>query len=281
MKIIDIWKKYGYNYEINLLISEILKIKKSDLYTKFDQEIKSSNLNNFDKLYKRLKQNEPIQYITGKTEFLNNCFFVNSNVLIPRPETEILTKVSLKIAKSFKNGSTILDLGTGSGNIIISLSKKIKNKKINFFALDVSKRALNIAYKNALYHKIEKKITFLHSNLWKALENYNLTKKIDMIISNPPYISNFDYQNLELKVKNYEPSIALKGKKDGLYFLKNIIKNAPNYLNANGYLVLEIGMGQEILLKKFIEKLNIYSKLKIIKDHAKIPRILVLELVNN
>ncbi|MFH1613152.1 MAG: peptide chain release factor N(5)-glutamine methyltransferase [bacterium] len=278
MKIIDIWKKYGYNYETNLLILEILKIKKSDLYIKSYQEIEFSKLNKFDKLYERLKQDEPIQYIIGKSEFMNNWFFVNSNVLIPRPETEILTKVSLKIAKHFKNGFTIFDLGTGSGNIIISLAKRLKNKDINFLASDISKKALKIAYKNSLYHKVEKKITFLCGNLWKALKNHNQSQKINMIISNPPYISNFDYENLELKVKNYEPSISLKGRENGLYFLKNIIKNAPNYLAFEGYLILEIGMGQEILLEKIIKKMNIYSKLKIVKDKAGINRIIVLQL---
>ena len=198
----------------------------------------------------KLINGEPVQYIIGNVDFYGNIIYVNKDVLIPRFETELLVEKTIRYIKStFNEQVSVLDIGTGSGAIAITI-----NKETGAFvtAVDISRRALKIAQKNAKNNHAN--IEFIKSNLFSALKN----RKFDLIISNPPYISKLEYKNLDKSVKNFEPKLALYGGKDGLSFYREIAKLAPKYLNENGYLLLEIGYMQaksviDILKENFEE----------------------------
>ena len=185
---------------------------------------------------KRLENGEPVQYIVGNVDFYGNKIIVNKNVLIPRFETEELIEKTLK---RVKNINDVVDLGTGSGCIAITLKKELN---CNVDAVDISESALEVAKLNAINNNVD--INFIHGNMLEPL-----TKKYDLIISNPPYIS-YDEEIMDI-VKNNEPHIALYAEDDGLYYYKEIIKNANNYLKDNGLLAFEIGYLQGDKLKEY------------------------------
>ena len=222
------------------------------------------------KAIKKLSKGIPIQHITHRQEFMKMNFYVDSDVLIPRPDTEVLVEEVIHIAKK-TNSKKILDLCTGSGAIAVSLAKYIGDSKIT--ALDISHNALNIAKKNAVSNMVDEQITFVESNLFEMLSK----EKYDIIVSNPPYIKRKEIKTLKEEVKK-EPIIALDGGKDGLDFYRKIIKNWDEYLKFNGYLCLEIGYDQKEKVIKLIEDegkfTDIYSK----KDLYGNDRIVVAKL---
>ena len=215
---------------------------------------------NIEKLTKGI----PLQHITHRQEFMKMDFFVDENVLIPRPDTEILVEEVIKIAQKY-NSPRILDLCTGSGAIAISLKKFVPNADIT--AVDISEKALEIAQKNA--EKLEAKINFVKSNLFDKLDN----KKFDIIVSNPPYIRKDEIKKLSEEVQK-EPKIALDGGEDGLDFYRIIAEQAINYLKTGSFLCFEIGYNQKNDVIKIIEdeqnykntycKIDLYGKDRII-----------------
>lgn len=225
---------------------------------------------NYFKAIKKVSQGIPIQHITHLQEFMKMNFYVDSDVLIPRPDTEILVEEVIEIAKR-TNAKKILDLCTGSGAIAVSLAKYIKNSKIT--AVDISKKALNIAERNAKSNGVENQITFVESDLFEKLPK----EKYDIIVSNPPYIKKNIIKQLDKEVQK-EPEIALDGGYDGLDFYRKIIKTCDEYLKFNGYLCLEIGYDQKDevieLIKNEDKYTNIYSK----KDLYDNDRIVVTKL---
>ena len=194
---------------------------------------------NIEKLTKGI----PLQHITHRQEFMKMDFFVDENVLIPRPDTEILVEEVIKIAQKY-NTPRILDLCTGSGAIAISLKKFVPNADIT--AVDISEKALEIAQKNA--KKLETKINFLKSDLFDKLDN----KKFDIIVSNPPYIRKDEIKKLSEEVQK-EPKIALDGGEDGLDFYRIIAEQAINYLKTGSFLCFEIGYNKKNDVIKIIE----------------------------
>ena len=211
---------------------------------------------------KRLEQGEPVQYIVGNVDFYGYNFIVNKNVLIPRFETEQLVEKTINYVKSNKK-LDIIDLGCGSGCIAITLKKELN---CNMDAVDVSKSALEVAKQNALNNNV--KINFIEDDMIKSL-----TKKYDVIISNPPYIAH----NEEIMdiVKKNEPHIALYADDNGLYYYKEIIKKANNYLNDNGLLAFEIGYQQGKDLEEFAKKY--FSNVKVEKDLSGKDRFLFIK----
>ena len=222
-----------------------------------------------EKFYRLLEQmidNVPLQYLVNKQEFYGIEFFINENVLIPQPDTEILVEEVINISNR-ENKKEILDMCTGSGAIAIALSKNIKNA--NIIATDISDKALEIAKKNDK----ENKVNFIKSDMFENLKN----KKFDVIVSNPPYIKTDRIKTLSKEVQK-EPMLALDGGKDGLNFYIIIINNADKHLNSNGYLCLEIGDDQKeevVQLLKQKKYKEIYSK----KDLSGNDRIVVAKNV--
>lgn len=242
-----------YSIKVKILISFITGIKKDILINYEDVEILDNKLEmyiyNLNKIIKGL----PIQYITKKQEFMGLDFFVDENVLIPQPDTEILVEEVLKISKLFNKKINILDLCTGSGSIAVSLAKYIKD--VNIIATDISKNAIEIAEKNAIKNNVENKIKFVVSDMFKNIEN-----KFDIIVSNPPYIETKEIEKLSKEVKN-EPIIALDGGNDGIKYYKIIADNYNKFLNIGGYLLLEIGYNQGESVSKLFKNSEIKKDL--------------------
>jgi release factor glutamine methyltransferase len=164
-------------------------------------------------------------------------------------------------------------LGTGCGNIAITLAKYISQSKM--YATDISKKALEIAEENARRHRVEDRITFLEGNLYSPLEDYHLEGKVDFLVSNPPYVIRSEINSLMPEVADYEPYIALDGGEDGLSFYRGIIEEAPQYLKLKGYLILELGIDQASQVQEMIEKTLEFDSFKIIKDYSQIERVII------
>lgn len=220
---------------------------------------------NIEKLTKGI----PLQHITHRQEFMKMDFFVDENVLIPRPDTEILVEEVIKIAQKY-NSPRILDLCTGSGAIAISLKKFVPNADIT--AVDISEKALEIAQKNA--KKLETKINFLKSDLFDKLDN----KKFDIIVSNPPYIRKNEIKKLSEEVQK-EPKIALDGGEDGLDFYRIIAEQAINYLKTGSFLCFEIGYNQKNDVIKIIEDEQNYKNTYCKKDLYGNDRIIITQVL--
>ncbi|MCC0638147.1 MULTISPECIES: peptide chain release factor N(5)-glutamine methyltransferase [unclassified Clostridioides] len=211
----------------------------------------------------------PIAYIVENREFMGLDFFVKEGVLIPRPDTETLVEEIIEICKGRKNVS-ILDIGTGSGAITVSLAKYIENSKLMSF--DISETALEIGKKNAIINEVDEKIEYIKSDLFTVLNNSDI--KFDIIVSNPPYIKKQDIETLHTQVKDYEPYNALEGGEDGLDFYRKITEQGKKYLNQCGILAYEVGHNQaEDVIN--IMKSNGYKKIYTKKDIQGIDRVVI------
>ena len=252
------------------LLSYVLKKDKVYLTINSDTALTDTEYAEFTKYIEQIIDGKPLQYITQKQEFMGIDFFVNEDVLIPQPDTEILVETVLDICKRYGNQSLrILDLCTGSGAIAISLSK-ILNTQV--FASDVSTKALEVAEKNNVLNN--SKVEFIESNLFEQING----EKFDIIVSNPPYIKNEEIKLLSKQVQN-EPYIALSGGEDGLDFYRKIIDEAYKHINKNGYLCLEIGYDQKEDLIKLIKQNENYEYENCIKDLSNNDRCIIAKIV--
>ncbi len=254
-----------------LLLAEILNCKRLDLYLKFDQPLKENEVDIYREWISRRGKFEPLQYITGKVEFYGLPFKVTRNVLIPRPETEILVEEVLKYSKE-KPGLKILDIGTGSGNIPIALAKNLDSAEI--FSTDISEKAIEIAKENAILNGVDSKIRFLHSDINHISFN---TGFFDLIVSNPPYVSIDEYSTLQKEITNYEPAIALTDNNDGLDFYRLIAERSNSILKRGGKIFMEIEQGQNSAVEKILSSNN-FINIHFIKDYQQIDRIVHGEL---
>ena len=240
-----------------ILLSKTLNKTRENLLTNLDQKISKKNLSVFKKYLQRRSNNEPMAYILEEKEFWSKKFYINKSTLIPRPETELLVDKILKIYKEKK--ISILDIGTGSGCIIISLLSSLKNS--NGIGVDVSKNAISTAQKNALKYKLSKRLKFSK----KSFKNI-FGKKFDLIVSNPPYIESKYIKDLSDDIKRFEPRIALDGGNDGLDLIKKVIYKSTYILKINGMLALEIGNEQIKKVSKILIDNNFRIK-HVIKDY--------------
>jgi len=253
--------------EIELLVMNVCGLKKIDLILKSDEIIPENVLLKIEKLIQKRLKGIPIQYLLGNQEFMGLNFIVTENVLIPRQDTEILVE---EIISRYKNESNlkILDIGTGSGAISISLAKFLKKAEV--FSIDISKEALTVAKLNAKKNKVADQITFIESNLF---ENLTAKESFDIIVSNPPYIPSKDILELQNEVKDYEPMLALDGGEDGLDYYREITKKSVDHLKKDGLLAYEIGYNQGIDVSKLLE--NDFHHIEIIKDLQKHDRVVL------
>lgn len=253
-----------------LLLQYILKKTRQYLIVYDNEEIPKKEQWEYFVNIEKLVQGVPLQHITHRQEFMKMDFYVNENVLIPRPDTEILVEEVIEIAKKIKN-PIILDLCTGSGAIAISLAKNIKDVKI--YATDISEKALEVARKNAKDLGVNEKIEFIKSNLFEKIDK----TKFDIIVSNPPYIKKEDISYLSEEVQK-EPEIALNGGEDGLDFYRKISKQALEFMKLGSYLCFEIGYDQKIDVMEIIEKENRYIDTYSKKDLYENDRIVVTKV---
>lgn len=266
---VDYFGKKSFNnprLEIEIFLQHILNCKKIDLYIDFEKEFLSSDLKKLKKLIKRRLKKEPIQYIIGKTSFYGRDFNVDNNVLIPRPETEIIINVSNDFLSTKKNPN-IIDIGTGSGCIGITLAKEVPSSHV--IAIDYSESILNVARENARSIGV-KNIEFVKLDFLK--DNFNYLA--DLIVSNPPYIPNKEMSSLMIDVKEYEPHVALTDKMDGLEFYRLFSEKLNDIINDEGALIVEVGNGSHPLkVKKLFMEFG-HDKIEMIKDYNKDARVL-------
>jgi release factor glutamine methyltransferase len=231
-----------------ILVSHLINIPRESIYSKLKENLPSNKTEELQKLVSRRVKKEPIAYILNNKEFWSTNFYVDRSVLIPRPETEVLIDLILSQISNKNNYLNILDIGTGSGCILISLLKElIKAKGIG---VDKSAKAIAIAKKNSISQQVDNRASFKNVNL----EEIKFDKKFDLIVSNPPYLPDVSLKNLNLDIKLYEPKIALQGGVQGVDFLCKIIRLASKILKINGLLALEIGDNQFHILAKYLKK---------------------------
>ena len=255
----------SYRLDSEILISKVLGKKREEILINDHQAVKQTEIEEFSNLIERRLLKEPIAYITGEKEFWSKSFEVNRSTLIPRPETELLIEKLIEIYK-YKN-IDILDVGTGTGCILISLLSELKN---SFgVGIDISKSALKIANQNAKKNEVINRAKFI----LKSIES-NYDKKFDLIVSNPPYVKRVDLKNLVEDVKNYEPKLALDGGNDGLDVIKKVIYKSKEILKVNGRLALEISGEQKYKVSEILFKNNFRLE-NIIKDYNRIYRVLI------
>lgn len=249
-----------------ILLKHILNVNDSYLIINSEQQLNFKIEKKFKQSIELLNKGIPLQYITNKQEFMKLNFYVDSNVLIPQPDTEILVEEVLNILEENSENKNILDLCTGSGAIGISIAKY--NDSIVTMT-DISKNALEIAMKNAKDNDISEKCKFILSNMFE-----NINEKYDLIVSNPPYIKSDVINTLDKEVQN-EPIIALDGGEDGLEFYKNIAQNAHKYLNENGILALEIGYDQKEEVINLLNSSGNYKNIYCKKDLSGNDRVII------
>ncbi len=258
-KILKLNKIKSSSLDSEILLSSLLNLDRSRLIINHNSKVSNDEKKFFFNLINRRKNNEPISYITGYKDFWNNSFKVDKNVLIPRPDTETIVEQVLNYL-TLLSTKKILDIGTGSGCIIISILKE--RKKCKGIGIDISKNAIKLAKYNAKIQHIKNRIKFFHSDI----DNF-FTGKYDLIISNPPYIKQHEINSLDKDIKNYEPRVALNGGIDGYSKIRLVIKKSSALIKKSGKLFLEIGSNQVMETLKIL-KLNGFYINKVVKDLA-------------
>jgi len=258
--------------DTEILLSSILKIERVDLIKKLDDFVTDNEKKKFLDYLNRRKINEPISYILEKKEFWDYNFFIEKGVLIPRPETELLVENILKIKKNKNYSYNILEIGTGSGCIIISLLKEFKFS--SGVGIDISKKALQISKKNSELLKVNKKLKFYLVDLQK----FKTFQKFDIIVSNPPYIPEYRIINLSEDIKRFEPKSALLGGKLGYEYIEKIIKNYSKFLKKNGILALEMGDNQFQNINEILKKNGFIVSIKSILINKQVRNVVATKL---
>ena len=251
------------------LLQYVLKIDRNKLVINKDEEVENNKENEYIGYIKEVAAGKPVQYITNKQEFMGLSFFVDENVLIPQPDTEILVEEAIKYANQIKENVEILDMCTGSGCIGVALAKHVKNAEVTL--VDISTKALEVAKKNAKENEDKEKVNFIQSDMFE-----NIKSKFDVIVSNPPYIKTKVINELDLQVQN-EPHLALDGGENGLKFYEILINEAPKYLKENGKIFLEIGYDQKKEVEELARNSKLYKEIETVKDLANNDRVIELK----
>ncbi len=255
--------------DAEVLLSHILRKERLYLYVHFDQPLEEAELSAFRSAVKQRAARLPVAYIIGMKEFMGLDFEVTPAVLIPRPDTEILVETALNRLMAVDN-PCILDLGTGSGAICISMLANLPTAR--GVTVDISTEAIAVAKGNAARHSVSERLTFCQGDLFVPVKG----QVFAAIVSNPPYIPEADIAGLTPEVRQ-EPNIALAGGKDGLDFYRRILLEGSNYLAADGFIALEVGIGQAQLVAKMAEETGLFKVSAIVKDYGGIERVVVLE----
>ncbi|MCD5401607.1 peptide chain release factor N(5)-glutamine methyltransferase [candidate division NPL-UPA2 bacterium] len=286
--------------EAQLLLQHVLNQRQDYLYLNSEELLSAESLSSFRNLIERREKRIPWQYLTCHTEFMSLDFLVSEEVMIPRPETELLVEVASKRlltepARQYLGDYgllTVIDMGTGCGNIAIALAKALP---VQVYALDISEAALRVARVNAERLDVEEAITFFPGDIFalSGPEGLSLTKenaasdsrsilrdlkgKVDLIISNPPYVATRELSQLQPEVSRFEPQVALNGGEDGLKFYPPLIEGATVLLCPGGYLALEMGINQAEIVRQLIVERNQFHYPEVIKDYSGIERVLIAQ----
>ena len=252
--------------DVEILMAKAVNKNRLYIALNNNKSLEEKNLKYFEQLINERSHNKPIAYLVNKKFFWNSEFFITSDTLIPRPDTELIIEQILKLTK-YKNKINILDIGVGSGCILLTILKERKN----FYGtgIDISKNCLNISKKNAKILKVDNRIKLFKSDVDKFDQG-----KYDLIVSNPPYIKKFDIKYLEKDVANFEPRLALDGGLDGLSEIRKVIKKSSELIKKGGKFILEIGFDQKNKVVNLLKEEGFYINSKL-KDLAKTDRCIV------
>jgi release factor glutamine methyltransferase len=258
------------------LLSHVLQIPRIELYLNFERPLSVEERAGFKRLLLRRVGSEPLQYILGETEFMSLPFLVNDSVLIPRPETELLVEQAVLMFQkknSAEDTIALLDIGTGSGCIAVSVAKQCSQVRV--LALDISSAALATAQINAEINGVQDKIEFVNGDILQLLHGPAALGTFDAIVSNPPYVSSDEFKRLPEEIRLFEPADALDDGHDGLTFFRTFSRHISHLMKPGAFFLVEAGEGQADTIKKmFLEN---FSKITIIDDYNGIPRVLSFE----
>lgn len=265
--------------DAEILLAHTLELRRIDLYVQYDKPLTREELARFREMVRRRALREPVAYITGEKEFWSLDLKVAPAVLIPRPETECLVEAALAVLSQDPeaHGRKILDLGTGSGAIVLALA--VQRPLDEFYAVDRSSSALSIAQENAERHGLSDRIRFLNGSWFEPVGRGDAS--FDLIVSNPPYIRRGELADLQPEIRHFEPESALDGGQEGTDCLSHIILGAPHYLRPSGYLLLETGHDQKPLLEELVHRAGCYGEITFIKDYSGHDRVLRLRKESN
>lgn len=261
-----------------VLLCHVLGIERAHLLTRAHESIGEPDYDLFLRLVNRRAAGEPLQYITGHQEFSGLDFIVTPDVLIPRPETEFLVERVLKLIEESKEASPlVVDIGTGSGCIAVSVAVQARNARV--LATDVSRSSLDIAMKNAAKHGMRDRIEFLAGDLLAPLAGRDLEGAIDILASNPPYVNARSVDQLQPEVRDWEPHAALLGGPEGLDFYRRLFEDAAGYLKPDGFMVIEIGYDQFAAIEK-LSAAHSWEIVHVTRDLQDIPRTVTLRIMS-
>ncbi len=263
---------------IELMLCHILKCRRIDLYIDFERPLTKTELEELRNIIKRRIKKEPLQYIIGKTEFMGLEFKINPDVLIPRPETEILVEKTIEtIKKEFPDKTIVkvLDIGTGSGNIAISIAKFL-GEKVQVLGIDLSGKAIQTAEENAKLNNVEN-VKFICFDLFDADFENKFKNQFDIVVSNPPYIPTEEFETLQDEIKNYEPRIALTDEADGLSFYRRLADLSRKIISNRGFILSEIAYNQAEKVKEFFKRAG-YEEIKTFKDYLGFERVIKIKV---
>ncbi|MFQ5862703.1 MAG: peptide chain release factor N(5)-glutamine methyltransferase, partial [Candidatus Brocadiales bacterium] len=271
--------------DAEILLGKILGISRPQLYARLQEPINPKDLKRFHKLIDKRAHRIPLQHLTGHTEFMSLDFLVKRGIFIPRPETELVVEAVLERA-NVRAGLKILDIGTGCGNIAVSIAVGLQacrggvtpplpRQDVMVYASDISSKALKLARLNAKRHNVEAKVSFHKGSVYQAFQGLGLEGEIDFIASNPPYVPQSEWGGLQPEVRDYEDPRALVAGKDGLECYRKIVVDAHRWLRQGGWLILELGENQAASVKDLIHKDGHFRETKTTKDLQGIERIII------
>jgi release factor glutamine methyltransferase len=259
--------------DAEVLLAHIINKDRAWLFTHSHDALDDATRTVFENAIARRAKREPLQYIIGNQEFWGLDFLVTPDVLIPRPETELVVESALTILKTMNHAAVMVDLCTGSGCIAVSLAKEFRAARI--VAVDKSSRAIAVAGKNAQKHGVSDRIRFFEGDLFQPLEQLDIHGRVDIIVSNPPYVQSRDQATLQPEVRDFEPPVALFAGPLGTEMHHEIIKGAHAYLRQHGVLIMEMGLGQSSQLVRMLQETGAYDVPEIFRDLAGIERVIV------
>lgn len=270
------FKKQGLGkprFDAEFLLSHSLQKRRIDLYLEFDRPVIEKELSAFKELVRRRAQHEPVQYMTGRQPFWSFDFFVKPGIFIPRPETECLVEHALQfLGNRAQESIRILDIGCGSGVIAVVMAKECPQAAM--VAVDISREALSCAMENAKRWGVDSRIEFKLSDIYSNVEQ----SPFDLIVSNPPYVREDEWETLDREIREYEPREAFVGGERGIDFHLRIISESPRFLQKKGGVLLEIAPDQVSILSEYAKNMNVFSGIDVIKDYSHRERVMVLKV---
>ncbi len=256
-----------------LLLCHVLGLERIQLYTLYDRVVQAEQLATLRALVKRCGEQEPVAYLVGRCEFYSMGLTISPECLIPRPETEHLVERAIDFLRGRSEPPYVLDLCTGSGCIAAAIAKNVKDAQV--IATDICDNALKVAAENVQRHKLEGKVRLLCGDLFDAIIEGLDRTRFDLIVSNPPYVSDAEYDGLDTNVKKYEPKLALLAGVEGLDVYKRIVEQVDDFSKPDGALMMEIGFAQGPAIQQMLENAGIFKDIKIEKDFANNDRIAI------